>query len=273
MKIISWNIDSLNAGLTGNSERSEQTRVVLDRIASEKADIIAFQETKLPYKGPTTKHLALLAERFPDYQLAFRHSEPPARPSYAGTMFLYAKGLEPAITMPTISAPDTMDAEGRILTLEFPDYYVTQVYTPNAGTELKRLPDRQVWDECYGEYLSTLAQKKGVIACGDFNVAHEEIDLANPAANHFSAGFTDQEREGFTKLLARGFVDAYRSLYRDVTGVYTWWAQRVTTSKINNSGWRIDYFVLSDSLKKAAIRMEVMDSGPRRDHAPILLEI
>ena len=123
------------------------------------------------------------------------------------------------------------------------------------------------------DYLQELDQGKPVIACGDYNVAHKEIDLAHPDNNHMSPGFTDEEREGFTQLLSRGFIDSFRHLHGDVPGVYSWWAQRVKTSKINNSGWRIDYFLVSDRIKSKVKRSEMMDSGPRQDHTPLLLEI
>ena len=166
-----------------------------------------------------------------------------------------------------------MDDEGRLITLEFDNFYFVNVYTPNSGDGLKRLSDRQKWDVLYADYLSKLDQSKAVIACGDFNVAHKEIDLANPASNHFSAGFTDEEREGFTKLLARGFTDTFRFIHGDVKDVYSWWGQRIKTSKINNSGWRIDYFLVSDRIKEQVKKSEMIDSGPRQDHTPIYLEI
>jgi exodeoxyribonuclease-3 len=121
--------------------------------------------------------------------------------------------------------------------------------------------------------MKTLDSKKPVISCGDYNVAHEEIDLANPDSNHMSAGFTDEEREGFTNLLNAGFVDTFRHVNGDVAGVYSWWAQRIKTSKINNSGWRIDYFLVSDRIKDKVTKSEMLDSGERQDHTPILLEI
>ncbi|MCI7239323.1 MAG: exodeoxyribonuclease III [Anaerococcus sp.] len=273
MKFISWNIDSLNAALTSDSNRAIMSRLVLDTIAREDADVIAIQETKLPYGGPSKKHKEKLAEYFPDYDYYWLSSQEGAKKSYAGTMTLYKKGLDVEVDFPKIGAPDTMDLEGRIITLEFEDFYFTHVYTPNAGNSLKRLDDRQVWDKVYGDYLSNLDSNKPVIAAGDFNVAHEEIDLAHPDNNHMSAGFTDEERQGFTNLLARGFVDTFRYLNPDAEGKYTWWAQRVKTSKINNSGWRIDYFLVSDRLKKRIVRSDMIDSGDRQDHSPILLEI
>ncbi len=273
MKFISWNIDSLNAALTSTSKRALLTRQVLKTIAAEHADMIAIQETKLPATGMNKKQECALAEFFPDYDYAWVSSHEPARKGYAGTMALYKKGMDVKADYPEIGAPTTMDAEGRMITLELPDFYFNLVYTPNAGDGLKRLSDRQVWDEKYAEYLAGLDLTKPVISCGDYNVAHEEIDLAHPENNHQSAGFTDEEREGFTNLLSKGFTDTFRYVHGDVRGVYSWWAQRIRTSKINNSGWRIDYFLVSDRIKDRVIRSEMLDSGARQDHAPILLEI
>ena len=273
MKFISWNIDSLNAALTGTSPRAAMSKDVLDKIAREDADIIALQETKLPDKGMNKKQAQALAGYFPGYDYAWISSREPARKGYAGTMALYKKGLEVKAAYPAIQAPEPMDSEGRLITLEFPDFFFNLVYTPNAGDGLKRLDERQVWDKKYADYLQELDQGKPVIACGDYNVAHKEIDLAHPENNHMSPGFTDQEREGFTHLLSRGFTDSFRHLHGDIPGVYSWWAQRVKTSKINNSGWRIDYFLVSDRIKSKIKRSEMMDSGPRQDHAPLLLEM
>ncbi|MEE0954899.1 MAG: exodeoxyribonuclease III [Eubacterium sp.] len=273
MKFISWNIDSLNAALTSDSARAQLTRKVLDTIAAEKADIIAIQETKLPAAGLNAKQKQALEERFPDYDYVYVSSVEPARKGYAGTMALYKKGLDAKADFPKIGAPEPMDFEGRLITLELPDVYFNLVYTPNAGDGLKRLPERQVWDKKYAEYLEKLDQTKPVISCGDYNVAHEEIDLAHPENNHQSAGFTDEERQGFTSLLAKGFTDSFRYLHGDVKGVYSWWAQRIKTSKINNSGWRIDYFLVSDRIKDKVTRSEMLDSGTRQDHAPLVLEI
>ncbi|NLC26751.1 MAG: exodeoxyribonuclease III [Fastidiosipila sp.] len=273
MKLISWNIDSLNAALTSDSNRAVLSRQVLDTIVEYDADVIALQETKLPTKGPSKKHLKVLSEYFEDYSFVWRSGEEHARKSYAGTMFLYKNKYSPEVYYPEIQAPGTMDAEGRIITLDFGEFYVTQVYTPNAGQSLGRLDDRQIWDIKYAEYLRSLDENKPVLATGDFNVAHKEIDLAHPENNRRSAGFTDEEREGFTNLLNSGFTDTFRHVHGDVTGVYTWWVQRVKTSKINNSGWRIDYWLVSDRLADKVIQSKVLDSGERQDHAPILLEI
>ncbi|HEL1603353.1 exodeoxyribonuclease III [Streptococcus suis] len=273
MKLISWNIDSLNAALTAESPRALLSRAVIDTLVTEDADIIAIQETKLSDKGPTKKHLEILESYFPGYVNTWRSSVEPARKGYAGTLFLYKNHLSPTITFPEIGAPTTMDSEGRIITLEFDDFYVTQVYTPNAGDGLKRLADRQIWDVQYAKYLSQLDSQKPVLATGDYNVAHKEIDLANPASNRQSPGFTDEERQGFTNLLAKGFTDTFRHLHGDVLNAYTWWAQRSRTSKINNTGWRIDYWLVSDRIADKVSKSDMIDSGARQDHTPIVMEI
>lgn len=273
MKLISWNIDSLSAALTSESTRALMSRQVIDTLVAEDADIIAIQETKLSAKGPTKKHLEVLETYFPEYDLVWRSSVEPARKGYAGTMFLYRKGLNPIVSFPEIDAPTTMDNEGRIITLELENCYITQVYTPNAGDGLKRLADRQIWDIKYAEYLATLDSQKPVLATGDYNVAHKEIDLANPSSNRRSAGFTAEERQGFTNLLAKGFTDTFRYLHGDVPNVYSWWAQRSRTSKINNTGWRIDYWLTSNRVADKITKSEMIHSGDRQDHTPIILEI
>ncbi|MBI9010603.1 MAG: exodeoxyribonuclease III [Clostridiales bacterium] len=273
MRFISWNIDSLNAALTSDSNRAVLTRTVIDTILEMDADVIALQETKLPANGPSKKHMERLEEYFKGYSYKWRSSQEPARKGYAGTMFLYKDKYSPEVFYPEIGAPDTMDYEGRIITLDFGEFYLTQVYTPNAGDGLKRLNERQVWDEKYAEYLQGLDKEKPVIATGDYNVAHKEIDLAHPQNNRRSAGFTDEERGGFTNLLKKGFTDTFRYIHGDVTGMYSWWAQRVKTSKINNSGWRIDYWLVSDRLSNKIVKSEMLDSDERQDHTPIMLEI
>ncbi len=273
MKLISWNIDSLNAALTSDSNRAQMSREVLDTIISYDADVIAIQETKLPATGPSKKHLQRLEDYFSDYEIVWRSSVEPARKGYAGTMFLYKNHLTPEVTYPKIDAPGTMDDEGRMITLEFENFYITQVYTPNAGDKLVRLDDRQTWDEKYAKYIKELDEKKLVLATGDFNVAHKEIDLANPNNNRNSAGFTVEERQGFDQLLKNGFTDSFRHIHGDVEGVYSWWAQRAKTSKINNSGWRIDYWLISNRAKDKIKKSEMIDSGPRQDHTPIYFEI
>ncbi|MDD4376442.1 MAG: exodeoxyribonuclease III, partial [Clostridia bacterium] len=219
MKFISWNIDSLNAALTGDSPRALLSQMVLDKIATYDAEVIAVQETKLPSSGPTKKHLEILKDKFPAYEVVWNSSVEPARKGYAGTMFLYKNNLTPIVHFPIIKAPSTMDYEGRIITLEFEKFYLTQVYTPNAGENLNRLEERQIWDMKYADYLASLDKSKEVVATGDFNVAHKEIDLANPKSNRNSAGFTDEERKGFTNLLAKGFTDTFRYIHGDIEGV------------------------------------------------------
>lgn len=273
MKFISWNIDSLNAALTSESARALLSRDVLKSIQAHNPEVIAIQETKLSAAGPAKKHVEILKESFPGYEAVWRSSVEPARKGYAGTMFLYKEELQPEVTYPSIGSPGTMDSEGRIITLEFDDFYITQVYTPNAGDALKRLEERQIWDERYAEYIEELDLSKPVFVTGDFNVAHKEIDLANPKGNRRSAGFTDEERQGFTNLLDKGFTDTFRHIHGDVTGVYSWWAQRAKTSKINNSGWRIDYWLVSSRIAEKVIKSEMIDSGTRQDHTPILLEV
>ena len=280
--LVSWNIDSLNAALLGKSSRSTLSLKVVETIRDLDPDVVAIQETKL--NGDQKKSagiLKALMRYFPDYQEADRRSEPPARTGYAGTLMLYRKSLpEPTVTRPRIGAPDTMDDEGRMLTLEFPDCFVTTVYTPNSGSGLVRLKPRGIWDDCYRRYLRELDARKPVLACGDFNVAHEEIDIANPASNHHSAGFTDQEREKFSLLLDAGFTDTFRKIHGDAAGfyddhrsVYTWFAQRAPKSKINNSGWRIDYWLTSNRIADQVSTSEPVDTGERQDHLPILLRI
>lgn len=273
LKLISWNIDSINAALTSDSDRAVLSRAVLDTLKTEDADIIAIQETKLPPEGPSAKHLDILNTYFDGYEVAYVSSCPPAKKGYAGTMILYKNAMNAKTIIPRIDAPDTMDDEGRLLVAEFDKFFFVNVYTPNAGDGLKRLSERQIWDTKYAEYLESLDKTKPVIACGDFNVAHKEIDLANPATNHMSAGFTDEEREGFTNLLGKGFVDSFRYINGDIKDVYSWWAQRIKTSKVNNTGWRIDYFIVSERIKGMIKKSEMLDSGARQDHTPIVLEI
>ncbi len=273
MRFISWNIDSLNAALTSDSNRAVLTRQVIDTIIDMDVDVIALQETKLLDTGPSKILMEHLMENFKGYSYVWRSSQGPARKGYAGTMFLYKDKYSPLVFYPEIQAPDTMDVEGRIITLDFGEFYLTQVYTPNAGEGLKRLKERQEWDKKYAEYLQSLDKEKPVLATGDYNVAHKEIDLANPKNNRNTAGFTDEERQGFTNLLNKGFTDTFRYIKGDVVGVYSWWAQRAKTSKINNSGWRIDYWLVSNRLANKVIKSEMVDSGTRQDHTPILLEI
>ena len=268
MKFISWNIDSLNAAVEHKSPRGELTWSVLENIANQQPDVLAIQETKLKPNGLTKKQADALDELFPSYYRYLNYST--GRAGYSGTMMLSRQ--EPlSVEYPQISAPGEMDLEGRIITLEFEHAFVSTVYTPNSGDELARLDDRQAWDDAYRTYIQKLDQSKPVIFSGDLNVAHTEIDLKYPNTNHKNAGFTDEERTHFTSLLAAGFTDAFRFLNPDAEGVYTWWAQRSKTAKLNNSGWRIDYYLVSNRLEANISDFEVIDTGARHDHAPIKL--
>ena len=164
------------------------------------------------------------------------------------------------------------DHEGRVITLEMPDFYLVTVYTPNSQDGLKRLDYRMTWERDFQNYLKGLDEKKPVIVCGDMNVAHKEIDIKNPSSNHHNAGFTDEEREQFTRLLESGFVDTFRHFYPDRANIYSWWSYRFQ-ARANNAGWRIDYFVCSERLKErlkdAKIHTEIYGS----DHCPVELEL
>ncbi|AKV55487.1 exodeoxyribonuclease III [Bifidobacterium actinocoloniiforme DSM 22766] len=283
---ISWNIDSLNAALAGSSERSALSRQVVEGVEAAQPDVFAIQETKLN-SGQAKKTDALIEQlrsRFPEYEVVYNTSEPPARKGYAGTMMLYKRSLpSPDVDRPQIGAPDTMDSEGRILTLEFPDFFVVTVYTPNSGNGLVRLKARQVWDERFRDYIHQLDKRLPVFVGGDFNVAHEEIDLANPQTNHHSAGFTDEERADFTQLLDAGFTDSFRELHGDAAptfrdgdserSIYTWFAQRVPTAKAHNSGWRIDYWLASNRVADSITACHPLDTGTRQDHLPLELTV
>ena len=249
MKFISWNVNGLRACLKkGFMESFRQ----LD------ADIFALQETKMQ---PDQAILDL-----PGYRQYWNSAE---KKGYSGTAeftrhepmaVTYGLGLE------------EHDHEGRVITLEFADYYFVTVYTPNSKRELERLAYRMEWEDAFRAYLLALDEKKPVIVCGDLNVAHKEIDLKNPKTNRRNAGFTDEEREKFTELLAAGFTDTFRALYPDKEGIYTWWSY-LRKARETNAGWRIDYFVTSErlqgSIKEAAIHNEIFGS----DHCPVGLEL
>ena len=273
LKGISWNIDSLNAALTSESNRAVLSRDVLETIKKENADIIAIQETKLPPNGLNAKQEDILKKYFPEYNCELVSSAPPAKKGYAGTMILYKKHLSAKKTIPVLNAPDTLDYEGRLLTLEFDNYYFVNVYTPNSGDGLRRLEERVAWDKLYANYVKDLSLHKPVIACGDFNVAYKEIDISNPNNNRNSAGFTDAERESFKGLLHSGFIDTFRYVNGDVESKYSWWSQIIKTSKANNSGWRIDYFLVSEDIVDKIKSSTMIDSGLRADHAPIMIEL
>ena len=249
MKFISWNVNGLRA-CVGKGFR--------DYFDSMDADFFCLQETKLQ-EGQIDLDL-------PAYRQFWNYAE---KKGYSGTA-IFAK-QEPLSVTYGVGVPE-LDTEGRLITLEYPDFYIATCYTPNAQQGLARIEHRLKWDEAFRNHLMALDQTKPVIVCGDLNVAHQEIDLKNPASNRGSAGFSDEERESFGKLLEAGFTDTFRHLYPDVTGAYSWWSYRFNARK-NNAGWRIDYFVVSnriaDRIQAAPIYADVMGS----DHCPVGLEI
>ena len=164
------------------------------------------------------------------------------------------------------------DREGRVITAEYHDFYMVDVYVPNSQDGLRRLDYRMKWEDDFREYLKNLEKRKPVIICGDFNVAHKEIDLKNPKTNRKNAGFTDEERDKMTELLESGFTDTFRYFHPDAEGVYSWWSYRFNARK-NNAGWRIDYFLVSESLEDRLERAEILTDVYGSDHCPVLLEI
>ncbi|CZR96669.1 MULTISPECIES: exodeoxyribonuclease III [unclassified Clostridioides] len=249
MKFISWNVNGIRACVG---------KGFLDFFKEVDADIFCLQETKLQ-EGQIELDL-------PGYFQYWNYAE---RKGYSGTAIFTKK--EPLKVMYGINIEEH-DKEGRVITLEFEDFYFVTVYTPNSQSELKRLEYRTRWEDDFIDYLVKLDNQKPVIVCGDMNVAHTEIDLKNPKNNMKNAGFTKEEREKFSKLLDSGFIDTYRYFNPDKEGVYSWWSYRFNARK-NNAGWRIDYFCaskkLEDRLIGANIHTEVLGS----DHCPVELEI
>ena len=241
-----------------NGLRACREKGFLDFFAAADADFFAVQETKLQ-EGQIKLDL-------PGYQQFWNYAK---KKGYSGTA-LFAK-KEPMSVSYGIGMEEH-DQEGRVITLEYPDYYVVTCYTPNAQAELKRLTYRMQWEDDFRAYLMGLSKKKGVILCGDLNVAHEEIDLKNPKSNRQNPGFTDEERGKMTELLEAGFVDSFRHFYPDKTDAYSWWSYRFHARE-KNAGWRIDYFLaskdLTDRLMEASIHSEVFGS----DHCPVELVI
>lgn len=246
MKIISWNVNGLRACLK---------KGFLDFLESEDPDIICLQETKMQ---PEQLEITL-----PDYQIIMNSA---VKKGYSGTA-IFTK--ETPLSVSYHLNDDEHNLEGRAINLEFPDFVLVNVYTPNAQDKLARLPYRLSWDEAFRLHLKALEEKyqKPVITCGDFNVAHEEMDLKNPKPNRGRAGFSDEERASFTTLLQSGFKDVFRSLYPEEIA-YTWWSYRFNARE-NNAGWRIDYFLVSDSffpsIKDQIIYKDTLGS----DHCPI----
>ena len=249
MKCISWNVNGLRACVTKGFQ---------DYFDRMNADFFCLQETKLQ-EGQIDLPL-------PGYQQFWNYAQ---KKGYSGTA-IFAKELPLSVTYGV--GVEELDTEGRLITLEYPDFYLVTCYTPNAQQGLARIDHRLKWDEAFRNYLCALDQKKPVIACGDLNVAHQEIDLKNPSSNRGNAGFSDEERESFGKLLEAGFTDTFRHLNPDATGIYSWWSYRFNARK-NNAGWRIDYFIVSnriaDKIAATPIYTDVLGS----DHCPVGLEL
>ena len=246
MKFISWNVNGLRA-VAGKG--------FADIFKTLDADFFCIQETKMQ-EGQ-------LDLEFPGYTSYWNYAE---KKGYSGTA-IYSKH-QPLSVSYGIGLPEH-DTEGRVITLEMPDFYLVCVYVPNSQEGLKRLDYRMSWEDAFRGYLTGLAARKGVVVCGDLNVAHEEIDLKNPATNHQNAGFTDQEREKFGTLLAAGFTDSWRSLNPGVAK-YSWWSYRFQ-ARAKGVGWRIDYFLVSDSLKDRIAGAEIHNEIFGSDHCPVEL--
>lgn len=248
-KMISWNVNGLRA-VVGKG--------FLDIFNELDADIFCLQETKLQ-AGQIDLDL-------PGYHQYWNYAE---KKGYSGTA-IFTK--EEPLSVAYGIGVEEHDKEGRVITLEFPDYYVITVYTPNSQTELARLDYRMTWEDAFREYLKSLEKNKPVIVCGDLNVAHKEIDLKNPKTNRKNAGFTDEERNKFTELLSSGFIDTFRFFYPDQEGIYSWWSYRFKARE-KNAGWRIDYFVTSESLKDRLVGAKIHTDIFGSDHCPVELEI
>ena len=249
MKMVSWNVNGLRACVT---------KGFVDIFNKLDADIFCLQETKLQ-EG----QIDLPLEGYYQY---WNYAE---KKGYSGTAIFTKK--EPLAVTNGIGI-DEHNTEGRVITLEFEDFFFVTCYTPNSQNELKRLDYRMKWEDDFREYLLRLNKKKPVILCGDLNVAHNEIDLKNPKTNRKNAGFSDEEREKMTALLNSGFTDSFRYLYPDKEGIYSWWSYRFNARK-NNAGWRIDYFITSDSIKDKIIDSKIHTDIMGSDHCPVELDI
>lgn len=249
MKLISWNVNGLRACLG---------KGFLESFSSLDADVFCLQETKMQ---PEQLQLEL-----PGYQLFWNSAE---KKGYSGTAMFTR--IPPLAVFYDIDDPLHV-GEGRSITLEFSDFYLVTVYTPNAQDGLRRLEYRMSWDDAFRSYLQKLDLKKPVVVCGDMNVAHQEIDLKNPKSNRQNPGFSDQEREKFSQLLSAGFTDTFRFLYPELTGAYSWWSYRFHARE-NNAGWRIDYFLASDRLRKKILNASIHAEIYGSDHCPVSLEL
>lgn len=248
MKFISWNVNGL---------RAVAAKGFADIFVESDADFFCLQETKLQ-EGQ-------IDLGFPGYESYWNYAD---KKGYSGTA-IYTRHTPLSATNGI--GIDEFDHEGRVITLEMPDFYLVNVYTPNSQDGLKRLDWRMRWEDAFRGYLGSLAKAKGVIVCGDMNVAHCEIDLKNPATNHFNAGFSDEEREKMSRLLDSGFTDSWRSLHPEEVK-YSWWSYRMNARE-RNVGWRIDYFLVSDNFKDRIAGAEIHNEIYGSDHCPVELRI
>lgn len=249
MKLISWNVNGIRACIN---------KGFYEFLESADPDILCIQESKMQ-EG----QVALLSEGYYQY---FNSAE---KKGYSGTItFTKKKPLSVHLGM----GIEEHDKEGRMITLEYQTFYLVNVYTPNSKEGLKRLAYRMEWETAFRGYVKGLEAKKPVVICGDLNVAHEDIDLKNPSQNHQNAGFSDAEREAFTKLLASGFIDTYRMFYPDKSDAYSWWSYRFN-ARSRNAGWRIDYFLVSDCLKERCQTAAILNMVEGSDHCPVLLTL
>lgn len=249
MKFISWNVNGLRACVTKGFS---------DFFTQSDADFFCLQETKL--------QSGQIQLAFPGYHQFWNYAQ---KKGYSGTA-IFTRHTPLSVTYGL--GVENLDTEGRLITLEYPDFYLVTCYTPNAQQGLARIDHRLAWDEAFRDYLSRLDGIKPVIACGDFNVAHQEIDLKNPASNRGNAGFSDEERQSFTRLLEAGFTDTFRQLHPDATGIYSWWSYRFNARK-NNAGWRIDYFLVSNRLTSQITDTPIYTQVQGSDHCPVGLEL
>ncbi len=249
MKLISWNVNGIRACVQ---------KGFLDFFKEIDADIFCIQESKMQ-EG----QLNLELEGYHQY---WNYAE---KKGYSGTAIFTKQ--EPISVQYGIGIEEH-DHEGRVITLEFEDFYMVTVYTPNSQDELKRLDYRMQWETDFLAYLKKLEEKKGVIFCGDLNVAHQEIDLKNPKTNRKNAGFTDEERAKFGEVLAAGFIDTFRYFYPDAEGIYSWWSYRFS-ARAKNAGWRIDYFCVSECLKDRLQDAKILTDVMGSDHCPVQLDI
>ncbi|MEF7637558.1 exodeoxyribonuclease III [Bacillus thuringiensis] len=250
MKFISWNVNGLRAVVAKG--------VFLEYLEESNADIFCLQEIKLQ-----SGQIDLNLEGYYSY---WNYA---VKKGYSGTAVFTKK--EP-ISVSYGLGIEEHDQEGRVITLEFEDYYMITLYTPNSKQGLERLDYRMKWEDAFRAYIKQLDEKKPVVFCGDLNVAHKEIDLKNPKSNRKNPGFSDAEREKFTNLLEEGFIDTFRYKYPDKEEAYSWWSYRMR-ARANNSGWRIDYFVISDRLKQKIIDAKINSEVMGSDHCPVELQM